>query len=151
MANQQQKQHGQQHGKTTRPESAEKAIAPEPTDRPYVPQNRPLRPVFRQTCVNPTCSRQHGLRGAILGQVNAPIPDCTNASTETNNRNERPLLGGLARTDYRRLGSGLTETNQQKRTNEQKYLPTAQKQHGAEQPQILAVGRPAGFWFSQTR
>ena len=30
---------------------AENTIAPEPTDRPYVSQNRPLGPLFRQTHV----------------------------------------------------------------------------------------------------
>ena len=63
---------------------AENTIAPEPTDRPYVPQNRPLGPLFRQTCVILPVAIKRGLRSRFRTSLPASILACRNASTETN-------------------------------------------------------------------
>ena len=63
---------------------AENTIAPEPTDRPYVPQNRPLGPLFRQTVVILPVATNMGFRARFCGSQRPSIPACRNASTETN-------------------------------------------------------------------
>ena len=65
---------------------AENTIAPEPTDRPYVPQNRPLGPLFRQTVVILPVATNMALERDFV-EVNAPLfrPVETHQQKRTNN------------------------------------------------------------------
>ena len=87
---------------TTWPEQHQNGGAPEPTDRPYVPQNRPLRPLSRQTCVNLPTHLKIALEVEIV-QVCGPVF----RPTETHQQHgTRPCLAtGLYQTQH------ATETN----------------------------------------
>ena len=73
---------------------AENTIAPEPTDRPYVPQNRPLGPLFRQTCVILPVAIKKALEVEIV-PVYRPLfwPVETHQQKRTNNMDQNRPKG----------------------------------------------------------
>ena len=98
----------------------------------------PSKACFPANVRKPTNARKKALRGRFCVSQRHRIQP-----VETNHRNEqqnkilyppRRKDGGVYPT--RRAGQRPAKTSQQ---------------HGAEQTQILAVGRLAGFWSSQTR
>ena len=161
MANQH--QHGQSAWKsasaTTWPEQHQNGGAPEPTDRPYVPQNRPLRPLSRQTCVNlPThlkialeveivqvCGpvfrptethQQHGTRPCLATGLYQ-----TQHATETNNKGLRTNWLQTPAANGPRPRIRPRETNQQKRKTDQLCTHRSTRWL-AETAPVLAGQRP---------
>ena len=144
---------------TTWPEQHQNGGAPEPTDRPYVPQNRPLRPLSRQTCVNlPThlkialeveivqvCGpvfrptethQQHGTRPCLATGLYQ-----TQHATETNNKGLRTNWLQTPAANGPRPRIRPRETNQQNRTTDQLCTHRSTRWR-AETAPVLAGQRP---------
>ena len=68
---------------------AENASAPEPTDRPYLPQNRPLKAIFWQTCVNIPVHGKMALEVDFRASMRPSILACRNESTTTNQQQQQ--------------------------------------------------------------